>query len=79
MSLRLIKEINSSIRKGISNIRQFLLKRVKVLAVPYNPVFLFNVGLGFFLCSVGEISALLGLHLQQPILSKNEPVQNKNR
>ena len=38
--------------------------------VPYNLVFLFNVGPGFFLCNVGEIYAVLALHLQQPVIIK---------
>ena len=31
-------------------------------------VFLFNVSLGFFLCNVGKICAMLARHLQQPVI-----------
>ena len=41
----------ASIRKGQS--------------IPYNLVFLFNAGQGFFLCNVGEIWPMLAWHLQQ--------------
>ena len=38
--------------------------------VPYNLVFLFNVGPGFFLCNVGKICAILSRHLQQSVIIK---------
>ena len=34
--------------------------------VPYNLVFLFNIGSGFFLCNVTEILTMLMQHLQHP-------------
>ena len=38
--------------------------------VPYNLVFLFNVGPGFFLCNAGEICTILARHFQEPVIIK---------
>ena len=49
------------------------------IAVPYNLVFLFNVGPGFFLCNVGKICAMLAWHFQQPVIIKKFTGSEKNR